>query len=116
MNIDHDDDHPLPVVVDVFIIGHLSLCGARSMTAVGWQQGSGRQQGGRTVVDRDKRDDATHCNNDDNLPYPNVADIVIIWRLCLCSNGMTMAAVGQQQGGKDRGSGCHSLAMVGRGS
>jgi hypothetical protein len=62
---------------------------------------------GRTVVDRDECDGATHCNNDDNHPYPVVADVVIIWRLCLCDNGMTTAAAGRQQGGKDRGSGCH---------
>jgi hypothetical protein len=44
-DIDHDNNHPLPIVIDVFIIGRLSLCGARLTTAVGWQQGSGRQQG-----------------------------------------------------------------------
>ncbi len=44
--IDQDDDHPSPIIVDVFVIGRLSLCGARSTTAVGWQQGSGRQEVG----------------------------------------------------------------------
>jgi hypothetical protein len=44
-NTDHDNNHPLPVIVDVFIIGCLSLCGARLTTAVGWQRGSGCQQG-----------------------------------------------------------------------
>ncbi len=44
--IDHDDNHPSPVDVDVVVIGRLSLCGARLMTVVGWQWGSGRQQGG----------------------------------------------------------------------
>ncbi len=44
-NINHDDDHPSPVVVDVFIIGCPSLCGARSTMVVGWQWGSSRQQG-----------------------------------------------------------------------
>ncbi len=71
---------------------------------------------GRTVVDRDKRDCATCCNGDNNHPYPIVADVVIIWRLCLCSDGMAMAAAGRQRGGKDRGSGRHSPAVVGRGS
>ncbi len=33
---------------------------------------------GRTAVDRDERNGATCCNNDDNHPYPAVADIVII--------------------------------------
>jgi hypothetical protein len=71
---------------------------------------------GRTAVDRDKRDGATHCDEDGNHPYPVVMDIVIIWRLCLCGNGLTTAAAGQQRGGEDRGSGRHSPAMVGRGS
>ncbi len=71
---------------------------------------------GRTAVDRDKRDGATRCNNNDNHPYPVVVDVVIIWRLRLCGNGTAMAAAGRQQGGKDRGSGCHSPAVVGRGS
>jgi hypothetical protein len=44
-NIDHDNNHPLPVVVDVVIIRRLSLCDARLTTVVGWQQDSGRQQG-----------------------------------------------------------------------
>jgi hypothetical protein len=44
-DIDHDNDHPSPVVVDVFVIGGLSLCGARSTTAVGRRRGSGRLQG-----------------------------------------------------------------------
>ncbi len=71
---------------------------------------------GRTAVNRDKRDGATCCDNDDNHPYPVVANVIIIWRLCLCGNGMMMAAAGRQQGGKDRGSGHHSPAVVGRGS
>ncbi len=69
---------------------------------------------GRTAVDRDKRDGATCCDDDDNHPYPVVPDILIIWRLHLRGNGMTTAAAGQQQGGKDRGSGRHSPAVVGR--
>jgi hypothetical protein len=44
-DINHDDNHPLPIIVDVFVIGHLSLCGARLTTAVGWRQGSGCRQG-----------------------------------------------------------------------
>jgi hypothetical protein len=71
---------------------------------------------GRTAVDRDERDGATRCDNDNNHPYPVVADVVIIWCLHLCGNGMTTAAAGRQQGGKDRGSGCHSPAVVGKGS
>ncbi len=71
---------------------------------------------GRTVVNRDEHDGATCCDDDDNHPYPVVADIVIIWCLCLCGNRMTTAAVGRQRGGKDRGSGRHSPAVVGRGS
>ncbi len=71
---------------------------------------------GRTAVDRDKRDGATCCNDDDNHPYPIVADIIIIWRLCLHGNGMMTVAAGRQQGGKDRGSGRHSPAVVGKGS
>ncbi len=71
---------------------------------------------GRTAVDRDERDGATCCNDDNNHPYPIVADIVIIWHLCLCGNGMMAAAAGWQRGGKDRGSGGHSPAVVGRGS
>ncbi len=71
---------------------------------------------GRTAVDRDECDGATCCNNDDNHPYPVVVDVIIIWRLCLRGDGMTTAAVGWQQGGKGRGSGCHSPAVVGRGS
>ncbi len=68
---------------------------------------------GRTAVDRDKRDGAT-CY-DDNHPYPIVTDVVIIWRLRLCGNGMATAAAGWQRGGEDRGSGRHSPAVVGRG-
>ncbi len=71
---------------------------------------------GRTEVDRDKCNGATRCDNDNNHPYPVVANVVIIWHLCLRGNGMTMAAAGQQQGGKDRGSRCHSPAVVRRGS
>jgi hypothetical protein len=71
---------------------------------------------GRTAVDRDKRDGATHCNDDNNHPYPVVADVVIIWCLCLRGDGMATAAAGWQQGGEDRGSGRHSPAVVGRGS
>ena len=67
---------------------------------MGRRQGSGRQQGSEDG-DRDKRDGATCCNNDDNHPYPVVADVVIIWRLYLCGDGMTTAAAGQQQGGKE---------------
>jgi hypothetical protein len=44
-DINHDNDHPLPIVIDVFVIGRLNLCGARSTTAVGWQRSSGRQKG-----------------------------------------------------------------------
>ncbi len=69
---------------------------------------------GRTAVDRDKHNCATRCDNDNNHPYPIVADVVIIWRLCLCGNGMVVAAAGWQQGGKDRGSGRHSPAVLGR--
>jgi hypothetical protein len=71
---------------------------------------------GRTAVGRDKRDGATSCNKDDNHPYPLVANAVIIWHLRLCGNGMMTAAAKRQQGCEDRGSGCHSPAMVGRGS
>ncbi len=71
---------------------------------------------GRTAVDRDKRDGATRCDDDDNHPYPVIVDVVIIWRLCLCGDEMATAAAGKQQGGKDKGSGRHSPAMVGRGS
>jgi hypothetical protein len=71
---------------------------------------------GRTAVNRDKHNGATCCNDDDNNPYPVVADVIIIWRLCLCGNGMMTAVAGRQQGGKDRGSGHHSPAVVGRGS
>jgi hypothetical protein len=71
---------------------------------------------GRTVVDRDKRDGATHCNDNNNHSYPVVADVVIIWRLCLCGNGMTTAVAEWQQRGKDRGSGRHSPAKVMKGS
>ncbi len=71
---------------------------------------------GRTAVDRDEHDGATCCNDNDNHLYLVFVDVVIVWRLCLHSNGMTTAAVGQQQGGKDRGSGRHGPAVVGRGS
>ncbi len=71
---------------------------------------------GRTAVNRDKRNGATCCDNNNNHPYPVVVDFVIIWHLRLCGKGMTTAVAGRQQGGKDRGSGCHSPAMVGRGS
>jgi hypothetical protein len=73
----------------------------------------------RTAVDRDERDGATCCDDDDNHPYPVVADVVIIWRLRLRGDGMTTAAAGRQRGGEDRedrGSGRHSPAVVGRGS
>jgi hypothetical protein len=71
---------------------------------------------GGMADDGGERDGAPCCDNNDNHPYPVVANIVIIWRLHLCSDGMTMAVAGWQQGGKDRGSGCHGLAVVGRGS
>ena len=71
---------------------------------------------GRKAVDREKRDGATRFDDDDNHPYPIVADIVIIWCLCLRGDGMATAAAGRQQGGKDRGSGCHIPAVVGGGS
>jgi hypothetical protein len=71
---------------------------------------------GRTAVHRDERDGATCCDDKDNHPYPVVADVVIIWRLRLRGNGMATAAAGRQRGGEDRGSGCHSPAMVRRGS
>ncbi len=71
---------------------------------------------GRTAVNRNKRDGATCCNDNNNHPYPVVADVVIIWCLLLHGDGMAMAAAGRHQGGKDRGSGCHSPAVVGRGS
>ncbi len=45
-DINHDNNHPLPIIIDIFVIGRLSLCGARSTRAVGWQRGSGCQQGG----------------------------------------------------------------------
>jgi hypothetical protein len=51
---------------------------------------------GRTVVNRDKRDGATCCDNDDNHPYPIVMDVVIIWRLCFGGDEMMTAAVGWQ--------------------
>jgi hypothetical protein len=71
---------------------------------------------GRMVVDGDERDGATRWDDSDNHPYPIVANAVIIWRLHLRSDGMTTAAAGQQRGGKDRGSGRHGPAKVGRGS
>jgi hypothetical protein len=71
---------------------------------------------GRIAVYMDERNGATCCDDNNNHPYPVIADVVIIWHLRLCSNGMTTAAVGGQQGGKDRGSGRHSPAVVGRGS
>ncbi len=71
---------------------------------------------GRTAVDRDERDGATCCDNNNNHPYPIIADVVIIWRLRLRGGGMMTAAAGRQQRGKDRGSGRHSPAVVGRGS
>jgi hypothetical protein len=66
---------------------------------------------GRMAVDRDKRNGASHCNDNNNHPYPIAADVIIIWRLHLCGNGMTTAAAGWQKGGKDRGSGCHSAIV-----
>ena len=84
-----------------------------------WWDGNGVavvNKAGRTAVDRDERDGATRCDDDDNHPYPVVADVVIIWRLRLRGDGMMTAASGRQRGGKDRGSGCHSPAVVGRGS
>ncbi len=57
---------------------------------------------GRTAVNRDKCNGATCCDDDDNHPYPVVADVVIIWRLRLHGDGMATAAAGWQQGGKDR--------------
>ncbi len=71
---------------------------------------------GRTAVNRDKRNGATCCNDDNNHPYPVVANVLIVWRLRLCGDGVTTAAAGGQQGGKDRGSGPHGPAVVGRGS
>jgi hypothetical protein len=62
----------------------------------------------RTAVDRDKRNGATCCNDNDNHPYPVVVDVVIVWHLRLCCDEMMTAAAGWQQGGKDRGSGRHS--------
>ncbi len=44
-DIDHDDNHLLPVIVDVFVIRRLSLCSARSTMAVGRQRGSGCRHG-----------------------------------------------------------------------
>ncbi len=41
----HDNNYPSPVVADVFVIRRLSLCGARSTTAVERQRVSGCQQG-----------------------------------------------------------------------
>jgi hypothetical protein len=84
-----------------------------------WWDGNGVavvDKAGRTAVDKDERDGATCCDDNDNHPYPVVTDVIIIWRLCLCGNKMTTAVAGQQQGGEDRGSGHHSLAVVGRGS
>ncbi len=63
---------------------------------------------GRMAVDRDERDGATRCNDHNNDPYPIVTDVVIIWHLCLCGDGIMTAAAGWQQGGEDRGSGCHN--------
>ncbi len=84
-----------------------------------WWDGDGVavvDKAGRTAVDRDKRNGATRCNDNNNHPYPIVADVVIIWRLRLCGDGIATAAAGRQQGGEDRGSGRHSPAVVGRGS
>ncbi len=36
---------------------------------------------GRMAVDRDERNGATRCNDNDNDPYSIVTDVVIIWRL-----------------------------------
>ncbi len=66
---------------------------------------------GKTAVDRDKCNGASCCNNNNNHPYPIAADVIIIWHLCLCGNGMTMAVAGRQRGGKDRGSGRHSAIV-----
>ncbi len=112
-DINYDDNHPSPIVVDVFVIGRLSLYGARSRDG---NRVAVVNKVGRTAVDRDKRDGATRCDDNDNHPYPIVADVVIIWHLRLCGNGMAMAATGWQQGGKDRGSEHNSPALVGRGS
>ncbi len=68
----------------------------------------------RTAINRDEHNGATCCDDNDNHPYPVVVDVIIIWRLCLRSDGMTTAAAGWQQGGKDRGSGRHSPAVVGK--
>ncbi len=84
-----------------------------------WWDGNGVavvDKAGRTVIDRDERNGATCCNDDNNHPYPVIADVVIIWRIRLCGDEMTTAAAGWQRGGKDRGSGRNSPAMVGRGS
>ena len=55
----------------------------------------------RTHFQGFQHDGATCCDNVDNHPYPVVANVVIIWRLYLCGDGMTTAAAGQQQGGKE---------------
>jgi hypothetical protein len=49
-----------------------------------WWNGDGVaviDKAGRTAVDRDKRDGATRCNDDDNHPYPVVVDVIIIWHV-----------------------------------
>ena len=67
---------------------------------MGRQWGSGCWQGSE-YSNRDKCDGATCCDNDNNHPYPVIANVVIIWRLYLCGDEMMTAAAGQQQGGKE---------------
>ncbi len=71
---------------------------------------------GRMAVVRDERNGTTRCDDDNNHPYPVVADVVMVWRLRLCGDGMTTAAAGRQRGGEDRGSGHHGPAVMERGS
>jgi hypothetical protein len=81
--IDHDDNHPSPIIVDVFVIGRLSLCGLDQQRRWDSNRVAVVNKAGRTAVDRDKRDGATCCDDNNNHPYPIVADVVIIWRLRL---------------------------------
>jgi hypothetical protein len=115
-NVDHDDDYPSPIVIDVFVIWRLSLCGARLTTVVGRRQGSGRQQGKEDsgeqgqmlwchLLQRQQQPSLPHCRGCRHhlAPLP-----LRQWNDNGC--GSTAAR------GGDRGSGHHSPAVVEKGS
>jgi hypothetical protein len=84
-------------VVDVFVIGGASVFVALDLQRQWDSDGVAVvAKAGRTAVNRDKRDGATCCDDNDNHPYPIVTGVVIIWHLCLCGNGMMTAAAGRQ--------------------